>query len=179
MTKKKKPEDVDITGRPTKYNQQRVESICKFIREGMAKAQAANLSGITECTLHQWAKDKPEFSEAIKDAEAEFEKQQILVIREASINRYDKDGRITRRGSWMASAWLLERKHHDRYGMRWAGELSGKGGKDLIPEAPPQVDTSRFTKEQLDKLILSTEALLKMPTPKVETNGHTNGGGTP
>jgi transposase-like protein len=170
-TKSKRKRD----GRRSKYNPEMQERIIKEIEGGLGKEQTAHLCGISPSTLYEWERKHPKFQEAIKEAESKFETNQLLIIREAAINRYDREGRLTRKGSWVASAWLLERKFHDRYGQRWQGELSGKGGKPLIPDTTPRVDTSKFTKEQLDKLIVATDILLKTPKSDDEPNGNGNG----
>lgn len=56
-----------------KYNKQTVEAICGFIRDGDSQKLACKKVGIGDSTFHDWIKAKPEFSERIKKAKAEFQ----------------------------------------------------------------------------------------------------------
>lgn len=177
--KKKIPaEDKPKMGRTSKFNPQIVEAICSTIRGGFTQEQAARMNGIAEATFYEWKASKPEFAEALLKAWDEFERDNLSVIREASVNRYDNEGRLTRRGSWQASAWILERRMHEKYGMRWAGELTGAKGKPLIPEnSKPPVDLSSFTVDQLKGLVGALGSTIHPPKSE-EANGNGNGNGT-
>lgn len=156
-------------GRPTKRSPELEKRICAEIEGGLGKDKAAILSGIAASTLHEWENRYADFAEAIKSATIRFETNQLLVIREAAVNRYNRNGDLTRRGSWVAAAWLLERKLHETYGQKWQGELSGRGGKPLIPEKP-SVDLSKYTDQQIEALIALGS--LKPPKPESGSNGH-------
>jgi hypothetical protein len=168
-------------GRRSKFNKAIQEAICNAIRGGLGQDEAAIINNIDRHTLQRWKKKNAPFCAALERAWTQFEQDQLTIIREASVNRYSNDGLITRRGSWQAAAWLAERRLGEKYALKWQGSLSGPGGKPLIPEAPG-VDTSRFTKEQLDKLIdataivqtLAIEATVVKSEPHA-TNGNGNG----
>lgn len=170
-------------GTRSKFTPAIQEAICHDIRAGLTREDAAKRNGICRETLWEWSKANQTFADALEKAWIEFETDNLTVIREASINRYDHEGKLTRRGSWQAACWLLERRLADKYALKWEGELSGKGGKPLIPDSGPKVDTSHFNKEQLDTLITATEVMLKaiqLPAPPDSgpnghsgTNGHT------
>lgn len=92
--------------------------------------ESAILSGICEDTFYTWKKDKnkPEFSEALKKANARCEQFHIKNIRDASEK------------NWQASAWMLERKYKERWSSKTSVELSG------------EVTNDGLTKEQKEKL---------------------------
>ena len=75
---------------------------------------------------------------------------------------------------WTASAWWLERTQPERFALKWQGELSGRGGKPLIPEGAigPTVDWTKFTDEELKRMVM-----VKSVTVAEPTNGHANGNG--
>lgn len=161
-------------GRPTKFNEEIQHAICAQISRGLYEAEAARVNHIHPDTLIEWKKRYPEFAEALLKAKAQGEADDMLIISDAAITRYGPDGQIVRRGSWQAAAWRRERLQHDKYGMRWAGEITGRGGKDLIPEKPT-VDLSKYTDAQIEALIAlgSIKPIVQAPT---DTNGH-NGNG--
>lgn len=66
---------------------------------------ACQYANITYETFNQWMKGKPEFSEAIKEAEG-----RAVVGWLAKIEKAANDG------SWQAAAWKLERRYPSTYG---------------------------------------------------------------
>lgn len=102
---------------------QRSEVICEAISDGATREVAASAAGVGESTLYQWLKKgrdgvEPyvEFAEAIEKADAEGELSNIRTIKTASTS------------TWQAAAWLLERKHPERWGRRDRMEVTGKDG---------------------------------------------------
>ena len=59
-------------GRPTKYDPSVCDEVIELGRQGKGKAQIAAALGIRRSTLHAWETDesKPEFSDAIREAQA-------------------------------------------------------------------------------------------------------------
>lgn len=55
-----------------KYNDEIVQRICNYIREGDTQKIAAERAGITESTFYEWQSTKKEFSESIKKAREDF-----------------------------------------------------------------------------------------------------------
>ena len=106
----------DRGGRPTKYTPDRVKKILEAIKLGVAYIDAANYGGITYETFNEWRKQNTEFSEAVEEAAG-----QAVVANMAKIQKAATEG------SWQASAWILERRHPDRYG-RTRVELTGAEG---------------------------------------------------
>jgi hypothetical protein len=169
-------------GAPTKWSPERQDAILSDIRGGLGEEESAWRNGIHPDTLRQWKKHNPAFYEGLLKAHSQFEQDNLTVIREASVNRYDNEGRLTRRGSWQASAWLLERRMHQKYGMRWAGELTGQGGKPLIPEKSDS-ELASFSTEELKTLLKAVTIASPMDTAIPsgangdQSNGHPNGNG--
>lgn len=100
-------------GRTSKLTPEVQEQICKAIRLGNYKETAAECAGIAEGTLYRWIAQgeagQPlyrEFSEAIKEAQAEGERRLLKTIRKAGSE------------SWQAAAWILERTRSERFSLR-------------------------------------------------------------
>jgi hypothetical protein len=103
-------------GRPTKYTPERVKRILDAVKLGVAYIDAASYAGISRETFNEWRKQYPDFSDAVEEAAG-----QAVVANMAKIQKAASEG------SWQASAWILERRHPDRYG-RTRVELTGAEG---------------------------------------------------
>lgn len=90
--------------RPTKYTPDCVERICEALKMGATYDLAAGYGGITYETFNTWRDAKPEFSDAVKAAEAEAAVGWLRKIEAASDE------------SWQAAAWKLERRYPSDYG---------------------------------------------------------------
>lgn len=108
-------------GRPSKFTQETVDAVVKWLKLGYYQEDAAIMAGISKSTFYGWLKKADEgderfleFSDAVKKARAESEGAHIMNIRKAADN-----------GVWQASAWFLERS----YPTKW-----GKKNPDLISE---------------------------------------------
>lgn len=103
----------------SKYTPERVERIIKAVKGGLPFVTAAALGGITEATFYNWMKGNVEFFESIKAAEAEAEERLVEQI------SFDP--------SWQSKAWILERRHPDRWGRveRNKVELTGAEGQPV------------------------------------------------
>lgn len=100
----------------SKYTPDRVERILTALREGLPIESAANYGGIHKDTFYEWLKQHSDFSDAVKDAESEAEFKLVQTIQADP--------------SWQSKAWILERRHPDRWGKvdRNKVELTGKDG---------------------------------------------------
>ena len=56
-------------GRPTKYKPEMCADVVRLMGEGLSKRACCGEFGITEETLYAWAREKAEFSEALKKGE--------------------------------------------------------------------------------------------------------------
>lgn len=137
-------------GRPTKINDETIEKITRAIKAGNYIETAAAYAGIVKSTLYDWLKRgereqqrvaqtpratvrKSEeafvkFSNAVKEALAESEMRDVLVISKAA-----------EEGQWQAAAWRLERKFPDRWGRRKL-DIEHSGGLELKHDGVAQIE---------------------------------------
>lgn len=129
--------------RPKKYTEERQEALVNAIRMGAPGGTAAGYAGIGSYSYYAWrrlgdreltrreAGETPDpgmdwavaFTIAVDEAKAAFEVRNVGLIQRAA------------QDTWQAAAWLLERRHPDRYGRVTRSEVSGPQG------APVQVAT--------------------------------------
>ena len=64
-------------GRPPKYTPDRVAKILDAIKQGDGVEIAAKKAGVSPSQFYDWQAKKPEFSEAVKAAKAEFEEWEL------------------------------------------------------------------------------------------------------
>jgi len=91
-----------------------MDRILTALKAGASHEAAAIRGGVHVATFYRWMEKGEaaktgqyrEFHDAVKEAEAEAE---VALV--AKIRRHGDD-------SWQANAWLLERRHPDRYGRR-------------------------------------------------------------
>ena len=108
-------------GRPSKLTLETVQKICENIRLGLRYNDAAMAAGITYETFNEWRKrgkkaksgKYSEFSEALHLAEAEGERLLVARIQDGA------------RKHWQAAAWILERRHREKWGRQL--DLTSKG----------------------------------------------------
>ena len=93
--------------RPSKYTPEVVARIVEALEQGATYEAAAAHAGVHYDTLNEWRKGFPEFSEALKKAEAEAELHWLEQIESAAAA-----------GAWQAAAWRLERRYPERWGKR-------------------------------------------------------------
>lgn len=117
--KKKKP------GPKGKLTPERSRKIIKAIKEGSPHETAAQSAGISVSTFYLWLEkgeqfetgQYAEFSEKVRQAEAQAESERIRRINKAG-----------KEGDWKADAWYLERRYPDKWGRRhFSADLSHSG----------------------------------------------------
>lgn len=59
-----------ITGRPTKYDPAYCEQVIDFMSQGYSVTAFAGSIGVARDTVYHWAKENPEFSDALNTARA-------------------------------------------------------------------------------------------------------------
>lgn len=123
-----------MAGRTSKLSDQVWARIQRSVELGNYAKTAALAAGIAETTYYKWrrrgAKDRAEgrrtryarFDEDMEVAEARAEEHHLRQIVQAA------SGTRNQPGDWKAAAWLLERKHPDRFGRRVSQSISGPGG---------------------------------------------------
>jgi len=93
-------------GRPSKFDRNKMDMICKAMEVGATRSLAAQAAGVHVATLYAWlAKgreaedgDFREFHDRIKKSEAMCALRDLSIVTAASQN------------DWRASAWRLERR---------------------------------------------------------------------
>lgn len=90
--------------RKTKYTPELVQRICGALEFGATHEIACGYAGIVPSTFYEWLKKKPEFSEAVKGAEARAAVKWLAKIEQAATTH------------WQAAAWKLERRYPSQYG---------------------------------------------------------------
>ena len=117
-------------GRKTKLNDARLKKVVDGITAGLPYDTACALAGITYQTFLNWMRAGEaaesgkffEFFEEVKKAEAIAESVHIANIKNAG-----------KSGVWQADAWMLERRHPEKWGRREQikQEISGPEGEPL------------------------------------------------
>lgn len=104
-------------GRPPKLTHDMIEKIADLIVMGKPIAVAANLAGISESTIYRWLalgkkkeanKIYKELVERVYQACEFSEFEALQVLRQATLEG----------SNWRAAAWILERRHPEKYGKR-------------------------------------------------------------
>lgn len=106
-------------GQPTKYHDERCDTILQSLRQGNTLKTAALMGGIHYDTLNEWRKKHPDFSEAVEKAEAEAESLHVINIRTHSAD------------NWQASAWWLERRRHGDWRKRDSVSVGNEGDESF------------------------------------------------
>jgi transposase len=91
--------------RPSKMTPEVVKKIADALSGGSTRKAAAQYAGVDEKTLINWMHRYSSFSSAVLLAEAGCEVAAVATIVQAG-----------RSGSWLASAWWLERRRHAEWG---------------------------------------------------------------
>jgi transposase len=111
-------------GRPTKLSPETREKLVEVIEAGNYYSVACQASGISYHTFLRWMERGEDgevnfcdFCNAIKKAEATAETRLVAEIQ--------KDD------SWQSKAWMLERKHPDRWGRKERVEHTGTQGQPM------------------------------------------------
>lgn len=141
-TKKKKPvkQSPRPTGRPSKLDSDTQRKFIDAVREGLPYSTACALAGIGETTFAVWRQradaepDSPYagFMRALKEAEAEAEAANVKRIRSAADN-----------GQWQAAAWILERRHPDKWARTERQEQQHSGQVEIVVRREQKSGTTK------------------------------------
>lgn len=140
-----------------------IKLILDAYEAGMTKVtDVCSLAGVSCDFYYDELKRNPAFGEAVESAKM---KRKLLALM-----------RIRRAGekSWQAEAWTLERTYGEEFAVRGKFEMTGKGGRPLLPPSAP-LDLSKITDAQLKSLIVLTNPKIA-GTPK-SSSPHKNGNG--
>ncbi len=115
-----------------KLNKELIEKAHRLISEGHYAVVVCTYLGIDESTFYKWINKAKqdievnkksiyvEFFQSINEAEAKAEMRHLQNIAKSAND-----------GTWQASAWLLERKHKNRWSNKQEIQLSGDEEKPL------------------------------------------------
>ena len=117
-----------------KYGKERVKKITQALCDGQGRVRACKIAGIRYDTFMEWMRSKPEFSEAVKKAEATGNDK----IKDICQRRIIEDK------SWQSAAWWLERTDPANFGQR--------NNLNISAEKPLIVVADEETKKLLEKL---------------------------
>lgn len=107
-----------MAGRKTKYTPETVAKIIQAIELGATYEIAAGYAGVSPPTFYEWKKTKPEFLNAINEAEGRAATKWLA--------------KIETDPSWQSSAWKLERRYPHQYGKTVQEQQhTGKDGAPL------------------------------------------------
>ena len=96
-----------------KYKKEIIEDVIKNISSGLNIQDSCQLAGIHKDTYYQWLKKKPDFADAIKNAELKCKKRALILIQKAGET------------DWRALGWFLERKFQNEFAIKQKVEHSG------------------------------------------------------
>ena len=140
--------------RKTSLTPEIAEAIIEILKRGNYLTTAADYVGVTPQTVYNWLKRGDELKEqpdedltetermfvsffaGVKKANAFAEVKALDTIRNASAT------------NWQAAAWMLERKHSERWGRVQRTEITGADGGAIEINA---VEVSRKIEAMLDK----------------------------
>lgn len=108
--------------RPTKYTPETVQKLTQAIELGATYELAASYAGISYTTFNDWNQHKPQFAQAIKEAEGRAAVKWLAKIEAAAAK------------SWQAAAWKLERRYPDKYGRTIQDHNVNVRREDIIQE---------------------------------------------
>lgn len=136
-----------------KYTPEIRDEFATLLSQGMGRVDACSLADICYDTFLEWLRNKPEFAESIKKAEAKCKQRNIALIQKAALT------------TWQAAAWWLERKYKDEFALRMQNvDLSPKrelskqavdaamSALKLLEEAGRNANTGRGSSRNTDGL---------------------------
>lgn len=120
MTKRKNPEDLLPTGRPTKLTPETIDKLRTAFLMGCSDIEACLYANISKTALYNYQQKNPEFV----DQKQQWKEQLVLKARTVianALNNKDED----------TAKWYLERKCKKEFSTRQ--ELTGEDGESLTP----------------------------------------------
>jgi hypothetical protein len=76
----------EITGRPTGYIPETIEAMLKNVRCGLPVQRAAVMAGVGKSTLYRWVRGYSDLSDAIRQAESEYQAFALGTVNEGIAN---------------------------------------------------------------------------------------------
>lgn len=133
-------------------------AIRAIVTVGASRTTAAKYAGCSLDDIRRAAQHDSEFAKSLRQAEPGQEVQHLTLIKDAA-KKY-----------WKASAWLLERKHPDRYGSRKPNTVTPQQLSEvlnqfaaIVGEEVPVAKYRRNMIERLEKLAAGLRAASEAP----------------
>lgn len=120
MTKRKNPEDLLPTGRPTKLTPETIDKLRTAFLMGCSDIEACLYANISKTALYNYQQKNPEFV----DQKQQWKEQLVLKARTVIANALNNKDENT-------AKWYLERKCKKEFSTRQ--ELTGEDGESLTP----------------------------------------------
>lgn len=115
-------------GRPSTYDPAYCERVVEFLKDGFSLAAFAGEIGVARSTVYEWAKEHPEFSDAVKTAQAG-----AVLAWEKRLKAASTGGN----GNPTAIIFGLKNRAADEWRDVKATEISGPDGGPMQVEAQP------------------------------------------
>jgi hypothetical protein len=135
-----------LTGRKSKLTPDLMSKAENLLRAGNYVCVVVDYLNIGKSTWYDWIKQGEKASRGIYRDFYDMVQKAEAVAEVAAVSGIIATGKT---GNWQALAWMLERKHPDRWGKREkiTQELTGKDGGAV--EIKSGVDLSKYTEEEL------------------------------
>ena len=111
-------------GRPTKYDPSMCNEIEEQLSQGLSLTAASIELGIHRDTAYEWAKEYPEFSDAIKMGRAKGQREWEFRLR---------DQALCGSGNSTAMIFAMKNLYQDDWRDKTESEITGKDGAALVP----------------------------------------------
>ena len=129
--------------RPSKLNEEKMQTICNWLTAGHFIEQAASLSGVSPSSIYNWlAQGKSDQQEGIDSIHVEFLERVIESKAKAEALFLNTVRQAATNGVWQAATWYLERSNP-----RWNKELQ----KQLVEQAQLESQKEEIIEVQYSK----------------------------
>ena len=108
MRKTNKAKAPKQVGRKTKKTSKYIEPLLDNLRSGMTYQAAATQAGLSQATVDKWRQSDDEFSQKFNEAVDYAEAVLLSELRAQGRARED----------WRSTAWILERRFPERWGLK-------------------------------------------------------------
>lgn len=108
----------------SKKTPERIEAVLENLRHGMSREASCTQAGITRPTLYRWCEEDEELAQRVEEA-CDFSEAVLL----AELKSQGRE-----RSDWRATAWILERRFPDRWGIKRDTEITinKSDGSDVV-----------------------------------------------
>lgn len=130
-------------GRPMEISEKKIEAVRGALQRSAYIETAAASAGIAKSTLYDWLRRGERLAEEAEEGRRDFTDEECLLVQfsdaikkelaDAEIRNLDRISNASRDPRyWMASAWILERRHPEKYGRRDHHTVENPDGSPLV-----------------------------------------------